>query len=257
VREHHAEPVRGLPGLLPPGERILWQGAPDWRALLWGAFMGRAVALWFIALMGWRFGGGLAEGSGLATATVYAAWTLPVMAAAFAVLGLLAWATARATIYTVTNRRVVIRMGVAIQMSANVPFSRITNVALRSLPGDLGDIPLTVGGPDRFSWYTIRLRFVAFTLQIINLEVKDAVGNTSSNIFVNDPSRLTFPYSAKHLRPEVTVIFFALSQACNRMRLTGISSCKDVNLSPVNCKVCCFNISIIYSIWPVCFQIFS
>ncbi len=152
MREHHAEPVRGLPGLLPPGERILWQGAPDWRALLWGAFMGRAVALWFIALMGWRFGGGLAEGAGLATAAVYAAWTLPVMAAAFTVLGLLAWATARATIYTVTNRRVVIRMGVAIQMSANVPFARITNVALRSLPGDLGDIPLTVGGADRFSW---------------------------------------------------------------------------------------------------------
>jgi len=33
VSEYEHEPIRGLPGDLPPGERILWQGAPDWRVL--------------------------------------------------------------------------------------------------------------------------------------------------------------------------------------------------------------------------------
>jgi hypothetical protein len=152
VREHHFEPAKGLPGLLPAGEKVLWQGAPEWRALLSGAFMGRGVALWFIAIMGWRFGGGLAEGDGLATSAMYAAWTLPVMAAAFAVLSVLAWATARATVYTITSRRVVIRLGVAISMSVNLPFRKVTAVSLRSLPGGRGDIPLSLGGSERLSW---------------------------------------------------------------------------------------------------------
>ncbi|MEM9764435.1 MAG: PH domain-containing protein, partial [Pseudomonadota bacterium] len=28
--DFRSEPVRGLPALLPKGERILWQGAPSW-----------------------------------------------------------------------------------------------------------------------------------------------------------------------------------------------------------------------------------
>jgi hypothetical protein len=152
VREHHFEPVRGLPGLLPPGEKVLWQGAPDWRVLMSGAFLGRGVALWFIALMGWRFGGGLAAGDGWLASAGYAAWTLPVMAAALGVIAALAWATARATVYTVTDRRIVIRLGVALSMSVNLPFRKVAAVALRSLPQGRGDIPVTMGGSDRLSF---------------------------------------------------------------------------------------------------------
>ena len=32
------EPVRGLPAELPRGERLIWQGAPDWRLLAIQAF---------------------------------------------------------------------------------------------------------------------------------------------------------------------------------------------------------------------------
>ena len=39
----HVEPLRGLPEPLPAGERILWQGAPDWRALAVDVFHVRAV----------------------------------------------------------------------------------------------------------------------------------------------------------------------------------------------------------------------
>jgi len=31
--EYEYEPVPGLPQRLPQGERILWQGAPDWQTL--------------------------------------------------------------------------------------------------------------------------------------------------------------------------------------------------------------------------------
>ncbi len=40
----------GLPGQLPPGETILWQGAPHWRALARDAFHVRGVAVYFALL---------------------------------------------------------------------------------------------------------------------------------------------------------------------------------------------------------------
>ena len=38
MTEYEAEPIRGLPGLLPKGEHIVWQGAPQWQALSRRAF---------------------------------------------------------------------------------------------------------------------------------------------------------------------------------------------------------------------------
>ena len=49
------EPVRGLPERPPEGERILWQGRPDWWALSWQALSLPWVAGYFLALALWRF----------------------------------------------------------------------------------------------------------------------------------------------------------------------------------------------------------
>jgi len=48
------EPVRGLPEKLPEGEHILWQGAPDVRALAREALGVRWVAGYFAILTIWR-----------------------------------------------------------------------------------------------------------------------------------------------------------------------------------------------------------
>ena len=50
--EHEFEAAPGLPERLPAGERILWQGAPDWRALALHAFHVRKLAIYFAAMMG-------------------------------------------------------------------------------------------------------------------------------------------------------------------------------------------------------------
>ena len=42
--EHEFEAVTGLPEPLPAGERVLWQGSPDWRALAREAFHLPAIA---------------------------------------------------------------------------------------------------------------------------------------------------------------------------------------------------------------------
>ena len=43
--EYEIEPIPGLPGNLPPGESILWQGSPDWQAFARSVFHTRLDCL--------------------------------------------------------------------------------------------------------------------------------------------------------------------------------------------------------------------
>jgi hypothetical protein len=129
---------RGLPGPLPAGERILWQGAPSTAGLLVRVFHARLVVAWFaicaLAL-------GIAAGSpGAALATVGP--TLLVGTGALALLWGLAWLTHRTTVYTVTNRRVVLQAGIALPVTHNLPFAQIEGAALRAFTDGSGDVPL-------------------------------------------------------------------------------------------------------------------
>lgn len=155
MSEHAFEPIRGLPGLLPPGERLIWQGAPDWRVLARRTYLGDFVAIWFAAIMAWRLIGGIVEGDGVVASVIYALWMVPVAATALAIITGLAWATARTTVYTITSRRVVMRIGVALSMTINVPFKRIVSADLKPLPRGCGDIALGIGGKDRFAYLAL------------------------------------------------------------------------------------------------------
>lgn len=132
------EPIPGLPERLPAGEHILWQGKPDWKRLAVVAFHVRGIAIYFglIALWALLSGGGM----GGVMATALAA------GAAVAVLLVLSWLTARATIYTITNRRVVFRIGVALPTCINLPFTIIDTAGLKRHGDGSGDIPLALSG---------------------------------------------------------------------------------------------------------------
>jgi hypothetical protein len=155
MTEFENEPVAGLPEHLPPGERILWQGAPRWAALALHAFRVRAVALYFGILMAWRFASGVADGESLAAAFGAALWLAPLAAAALGVLGLLAWLSARATIYTITDRRIVLRFGVALPMSVNLPFRLIESASLKRHRDASGDIALTLDRGQRVAYLAL------------------------------------------------------------------------------------------------------
>ena len=55
---------------------------------------------------------------------------------------LLAWASARATVYSITSARVVMRIGAALSITLNLPFSQIASADLAKGPGDSGTIAL-------------------------------------------------------------------------------------------------------------------
>lgn len=137
VTEYEFEPVRGLPGDLPAGERILWQGAPDWRVFARTALFTRWVALYFgiIAIAA------MVNGSmrGTVAALVSAALMLGLLA-------LFAYGVSRTTVYTITNRRVVLRIGVALNKCINLPLKVIASAQLREHGGTVGDIALDLTG---------------------------------------------------------------------------------------------------------------
>lgn len=138
------EPIRGLPGRLPKGERILWQGAPDWKRLALTAFHVRGVGLYFLALAVWAMVAGTGA-SGIFT-------TFVAGCICIGLLYLFAWLVARSTVYTLTNRRVVLRMGVALPKCINIPHTIIANAAVKQLGDGSADIPLQLTGPDRMGY---------------------------------------------------------------------------------------------------------
>ena len=140
MMEHEIEPIRGLPGRLPEGEAIVWQGAPEWHSLARRAFGTRIVAAYFALLALWALAGsgpgrwvGLEIKVGLGLVAV-------------GLLHLLAWASARSTVYTLTNRRVVLRVGIAVPKCINLPLVLIESVDLATHGDGTGDVALTLSG---------------------------------------------------------------------------------------------------------------
>lgn len=150
--EHEFEAAPGLPEPLPAGERILWQGAPDWRTLAVEALHVRKIAVYFGVLMLWRGLGAAADGATMIEAIVSASVLLGLAAPAIALLAGFAWLSARTTLYTLTDRRVVMRIGVVLSVTFNLPLRTIHTAALRSGRDGHGDIALTLAGPDRIAY---------------------------------------------------------------------------------------------------------
>lgn len=138
------EPVKGLPGHLPAGEHIVWQGAPDWKRLALTAFHVRGVAVYF----GFILGLALLLGASLTGVVL----TVGAGVAAVGLLGLLAWLSARSTVYTLTNRRVVLRVGIALPTCINLPLKLIANASVKVHADGTADLPLALKGPDRVGW---------------------------------------------------------------------------------------------------------
>ena len=149
--EIEIEVVPGLPGKLPPGERVVWQGRPQWRAMARNTFKVRWLAAYFAVFGVARFVVALQQKQGIHGMLQLLALTA-LAAACLGVLSLMAWLNARATIYTITTRRVVMRIGVALPFTWNLPFNRIAAADLQVRKEGDGDVVLKLAPPDRIGW---------------------------------------------------------------------------------------------------------
>jgi hypothetical protein len=153
--EHDVEPVRGLPGPLPAGETILWQGSPSWAGLAARALHLRGLALYFALLALWRGAALTADGAPGLEALTGALFILTLGVVPLALLAGFAWLSSRTTVYTITTRRIVLRTGVALPMTINLPFSVIQSAGVAMRSDGTGDIAIETLRGHRVSWIAL------------------------------------------------------------------------------------------------------
>ena len=145
------EPIRGLPEQLPEGEHILWQGAPDPRRLAREALGVRWVAGYFALLAFWRIGVSSAE-MPLGAAVFHGVPFFVLGVVACGILYAIAYVQSRSTVYTLTNKRVAMRIGAALTMTLNLPYTWIGNASLDLKPSGHGTLAFELIGETRVSF---------------------------------------------------------------------------------------------------------
>jgi len=150
--EHEFEAQHGLPERLPKGERILWQGSPDAKVLARQLFHLRALVVYFAAILALRGGFVLADGATVAEALKAVGMVAPLAAMAIGLAWGMAVMCARTTVYTITTKRVVMRIGIVLNLTFNLPFTRLEGASLRDTGLGTGDIPLTLAKGDRIAY---------------------------------------------------------------------------------------------------------
>ena len=146
MSEYDYEPVRGLPGELPEDEQVLWQSAPDWKYMAATALHVRLSALYFGAIAIWAVARGDIN-TGVAV-SVFGAVVVGLFT-------LFAWGVGRTTVYTMTNKRLVLRIGVALNKCINLPLSEIETANLKMLGDGYGNIVLSLKGMPRIGYFML------------------------------------------------------------------------------------------------------
>jgi hypothetical protein len=150
---HQGGSPRGLPGPLPKGEQMLWQGGPSWKHVAFRVLHVRKLLIYFAVLSV------IALVRSLMVETQQMWWSLFALlflgTLAISMLSVFAYYMAKTTVYTITEKRVVLRVGVTISMSLNLPFTMVENADLRLFSDGSGDIPLLLAGETRIGYITL------------------------------------------------------------------------------------------------------
>ncbi len=153
THEHEWEAAPGLPEPLPQGEKILWQGAPHWYALAVHAFHVRKVAIYFGLMLAWQAASLRADGNDALSIALALLQSGSLVVVALCLLGMSAWWAARTSLYTLTDKRLVMRVGIVLSLTFNFPLRCIRSAEIRDLGAQHADIALELPPGDRIGWF--------------------------------------------------------------------------------------------------------
>jgi hypothetical protein len=140
-----------LPADLPAGERVLWHGRPEWTSLARHAFRGDLIAAYFGVMTIWNYISD-AQASGWTQALVPAGKTILIGGLALGLICALAMLSAKTTLYVITSRRVVMKIGIALPVFFNIPFAEIASASVRTHADGTGDIPFALTAERRIAY---------------------------------------------------------------------------------------------------------
>ncbi|MEL6818317.1 MAG: photosynthetic complex putative assembly protein PuhB [Pseudomonadota bacterium] len=150
--DYDNEPVPGLPGPLPQGEHIVWQGSPVARRIANQVLKLRWIVGYFAVLTAWLLVSGVYLGRTVESIIISMLIMMLAGALVSGFLWLIARSVARSTIYTITNRRIVMRYGIVLPTAFNLPYSEFESVNARVRPDGSGDIALRFRDDVRLAW---------------------------------------------------------------------------------------------------------
>ena len=134
---------------------MLWTGRPDARVMARRVLRVRVLAAYFAAFGAAAFTLAAARGDGLTAALRDGLGIVPAAALALALIGGFAALVARTTTYAITDRRVVMRFGIAIPVTLNLPFAAISAADMKARSDGTGEIALALTDPRRVLYATL------------------------------------------------------------------------------------------------------
>jgi hypothetical protein len=146
--------IRGVAHALPPGERLLWQGAPEPGLVARHVFHRGLVIGYFVVVTGYW----IARTVGTVPMDAFLPMLGLRLGLALLVIGtveFLARTVARTTVYAITSRRLVLRIGMVLPMSINVPFSRVADAAVGTFRDGSGQIALSLVPGNRLAYIAL------------------------------------------------------------------------------------------------------
>ena len=126
-------------------ETVLWRGRPTIHGLARSLFHIRAVMGYFVVLAAWNLAASHADGFRANAAFLSALWVAVPALVAAVVLYAMAWLIAATTHYTITDKRVILQIGVALPIALTLPLTRIVSADVKLNADGTGDIPLSLG----------------------------------------------------------------------------------------------------------------
>ena len=138
--------------LLAPDETVLWQGRPTIGGLARRFLHVRAVIGYFVVLAAWNLLSAYADGLRAADALVASFWVVIPAAGTAALLYAVAWVLSASTHYMLTDKRIIMQIGVALPIALTLPLRNIGSADLRLQADGSGDITVAFSGEDRLAY---------------------------------------------------------------------------------------------------------
>ncbi|MEM7242543.1 MAG: photosynthetic complex putative assembly protein PuhB [Pseudomonadota bacterium] len=148
--EFDIEPVPGLPADLPEDEKLLWQGEPG----IWPLARDVLRIWWLVGYLA------LLASIRIVALPVKSADAILPIVVLFGIMSLLivgiilisAMIIKRTTVYTITTKRVAMRIGAMVNVTLNLPFAKIGSMDMDLRKDGSGSIVLSLMGRTRLSY---------------------------------------------------------------------------------------------------------
>jgi hypothetical protein len=146
--------IRGVPHPLPADEQLLWEGAPDGSLVARHVFHRMFVLGYFVLVTGWWAVNTVGTVDSADFLSMLAVRTL-LGVLVMGIFEFLARAVARTSVYAITSKRVVLKLGVVLPMTINVPLSALRDAGVARFRDGSGQLSLSLLPEQRLAYIAL------------------------------------------------------------------------------------------------------